>query len=104
MVPDDTHEGVDPLLKDIWIDQKWNEMPASYATYNVAMDKYVVANTFADIRADLATLRLTTVPHTEIHQDTLHARERVATTLNKGHPDYYGALPAGMKSFGRSIG
>ena len=102
VVPDDTHEGVDGLLKDIWIRQKCKAVPAFYATDNVAKDRYLVADSFAAIRQARQALGLTTEPVTEIHQDIFHARERVARTLNKGHPDYLTALNALKKVFGRS--
>ena len=103
MVPDDTHEGVDSLLKEIWISQKCIDLPAFYSTDNVAKDRYLVADSFADIRRARQLLGLTTEPITEIHQDVFHARERVARTLHKGHPDYYGALSGLRKVFGRSV-
>ena len=103
VVPDDTHEGVDALLKEIWIDKKCTDPPAFYATDNIAKDRYLVADTFAEIRQSRQALGLTTMPLPEIHQDVFHARERVARTLNKGHPDYFGALAALKKIFGRSV-
>lgn len=103
VVPDDTHEGVDCLLKDIWINQKCSALPAFYATDNVAKDRYLVADSFAEIRQARQTSGFTAEPITEIHQDVYHARERVARTLVKGHPDYFGALKGLRKVFNRSI-
>ena len=102
MVPDDTHDGIDCLLKQIWINEKCNALPAFYATDNVAKDRYLVADSFAEIRQARQTLGLTTEPVTEIHQDVFHARVCVARTLSKSHPDYFSALAALKKVFGRS--
>ena len=101
-MPDDTHDGIDCLLKEIWINQKCNALPAFYATDNVAKDRYMVADSFAEIRQARQTLGLTTEPVTEIHQDVFHARERVARTLNKSHSDYSNAMAALKRVFGRS--
>ena len=102
MVPDDTHDGIDCLLKQIWINEKCNALPAFCATDDVAKDRYLAADSFAEILHAWQTLGLTTEPVTEIHQDVFHARERVARTLNKSHPDYFSALAALEKVFGRS--
>ena len=94
---------VDSLLKEIWISHKCNDLPAFYSTDNVAKDKYLVADSFADIRRAQQILGLTTGPLIEIHQDIFHARERVARTLHRRHPDYCDALAGLKKVFGRPV-
>jgi len=101
VVPDDSHLGVDALLKEIWIEKQCWDVPKFYATDNVAKDRYLVAETFEDIQKFRQDRGLAEQPAPEILQDVYHARERVTRMLSRSHPDHLNALGAARKVFNR---
>jgi len=95
VVPDDSHQHVDQLLREIFVDMACKHFPHVLATENAGKDQHTMSDTMAVLRqerirqglSDPATTGITTIV-----QDIWHARERVAKLLNRGHADYYPAL------------
>ena len=67
VVPDDSHFGVDALLKEIWIEKQCQDVPRFYATDNVAKDRYLVAETFEDIQKFRQDIGLAKQPAPEMY-------------------------------------
>ena len=105
IVPDDTHQGVHALMEDIWLEGHCRSVPSFFSTDNVGKDQYNVADSFAAICRERASLGLSTAPdgggRVVMSQDEWHAKERVARPLKRSHPDYFRAFASLKKVFGR---
>ncbi len=94
VVPDDSHEPVDELLREIFVNKGCKFFPVHVATDNVGKDQHTMSDSMHDIRADCIKLgRISAeTPPSVVVQDVWHARQRIAVLLSSNHPDYYAAM------------
>ena len=86
VVPDDSHQPVGELLKEVFVDMGCKEFPRVIATDNAGKDQHTMSDTMFELRKERIQLGLSsprTTPITTVVQDIWHARERVARLLNK---------------------
>ena len=103
MVPDDSHEPVSELLQEVLVQQHCKHFPAVISTDNAGKDQHTMSDTMHAIRAELIRLERipASTPETIVVQDVWHARQRIGILLNRGHPDYYTAVPELRAIFAR---
>lgn len=103
VVPDDSHEPVSELLQEVLVTQRCKYFPAVISTDNAGKDQHTMSDTMHMIREELIHQERISpsTPETVVVQDVWHARQRIAILLNRGHPDYYSALPELRATFAR---
>lgn len=94
VVPDDSHEPVDELMREIFVDKGCKYFPVHVATDNVGKDQHTMSDSMHKLRAECIKLgRISaSTPSPVIVQDVWHARQRIAVLLNRTHPDYFAAM------------
>ena len=94
VVPDDSHEPVDELMREIFVDKGCKFFPVHVATDNVGKDQHTMNDTMFNIRADCIKMgRIgNDTPVSQVVQDVWHARQRIAVLLNRNHFDYHAAM------------
>ncbi len=106
VAPDDTHQPVSELLREIFVDMECKFYPHVISTDNAGKDQHTMSDTMLELRRDRIQKGLSDPRYTGLTmvvQDIWHARERVARVLNKGHSDYYPALAELKIIFARYI-
>lgn len=94
VVPNDTHAFVESLIREIY--QNCPRFPEVIYTDNVGKDRNELKAIIRRMQQERAAASDVDQDYQEVNvvQDLYHARERIATTLPKAHPDYKPALAA----------
>ncbi len=105
VVPDDSHEPVSELLQEVLVTLSCKSFPVVISTDNAGKDQHTMSDTMHMIRAELIRQERisASTPETVVVQDVWHARQRIVILLNRGHPDYYSALPELRAIFARQV-
>ena len=83
VVPDDSHQPVDELLREVFVDKGCKHFPVHVATDNVGKDQHTMSDSMHNIRAECIKLgRISAdTPQSVVVQDVWHARQRIAVLL-----------------------